>query len=160
MFPTGGFCHHLEHKTLGLCAHSNSPVDDLEHELCHCPREHLMCPETVWQQGGDWPFLLSVPLKCKKTASKPQHSAYLLAASGFLVNAGASCSACNTFPGPLFIRWSSLRCSKPLAINCHQVLGKPVAPTALRKIACKPFPVSAPRSHQSGKLGILGLIQA
>lgn len=85
MFPTGGFCHHLKYnKTLGLCAHSNSPVDDLEHELCQCLREHLMCPDTVWQGEGDWLFLLSVPLKCKKTASEPQHGANLLAASGFL----------------------------------------------------------------------------
>lgn len=51
-----------KHKPLCVRAHSNSPVDDLEQELCQCPCEHPVCPETIWQRGGDWLSLSPVPL--------------------------------------------------------------------------------------------------
>lgn len=44
-----------------------------------------------------------------------------------------------TLPGLHVMHCPSLRHSKLLTVNCHQVLGKPVAPTPLQKIACKPL---------------------
>ena len=52
------------------------------------------------------------------------------------------------------MHWPSLRHSKTLTINCHQVLGKPVAPTTLQKIVCKSLLVLASRSCQSSELGL------
>lgn len=65
-----------------------------------------------------------------------------------------SYSTCHTLPRPHLTHWPSFRRPKPLAMNCHQGPGKPVASTALQEIICKTLLVLTPRSCQSHKVGV------
>lgn len=137
----------LQTQALWHPAHSNSPWD-FEQEFCQCRWGRSTCPETVRR--------LSLPSSSSSEVQEgslwaPTNGANPLLLPRWLLGdlRWPSCPACDTFPGPYLMHWPSLRRFKPLSINCHQVLGKPLAPTAFQKIICKSLLILAPRGCQN-----------